>query len=610
MRKILKCVLLTVAILHQLKATSQAFLITAPPEKRLQVLWRYCMENYISDKDSSHTIRFLTTVAAAADSLGDIQLKAYAQYFRMCYRIPFSLRFEQHFPQGDYKSPIAILNNAKSWAKEKGFEDIAGSCEHYIGQIYFRASRYGPAFEHLLKADKIFREVGYEQVPAASIYLYNLGLDYYLFEEYDKAQECFLTASRYPFYLPRIELNTLNTIGLIYARNKEWDKAASFYRQTITKATVYADKAWGGIGSGNLGNVFLSKGENDSALFYHRINYDNNITEHAPEDVAKSALSIATIFVKMKQPDSALYYIRSGQALAGLYITDSVESLQYKKRLLVIKIDYLKLKGDYRNALLLSDSLSMITASLQQKLDTKILNRAVEKVEMEGYQTELALLESRKSISQLRFYLLTGMLLVIIVIVSLIFRRYRLRKNHQMQVTEKEKQLLSVEKMRAEEELKNAEERFTKYLATLKEKTQLIENLDSELTVLKQTTNTAGLETLAANMDKLVSSTILTDEDWRHFKTLFEQVQPGFLAQLKDKFPDLSPGETRLLILTKLNLSTREMATMLGISVDAIRKARYRLRKRLNLEKEGSFERVVGSDVPNHKDNTLVQQEE
>ena len=56
------------------------------------------------------------------------------------------------------------------------------------------------------------------------------------------------------------------------------------------------------------------------------------------------------------------------------------------------------------------------------------------------------------------------------------------------------------------------------------------------------------------------------------------------------RFSGLSPAEMRLLILTKLNLSTREMVHLPGISIDAIRKSRYRLRKKLNLEEESSIE--------------------
>jgi DNA-binding CsgD family transcriptional regulator len=253
-----------------------------------------------------------------------------------------------------------------------------------------------------------------------------------------------------------------------------------------------------------------------------------------------------------------------------------------------------KAKGDYKRALLLSDSLNNVKDSLQQMLDAKIVNRAVEKAEAERYGAELKLLESQKSLSRLRFYLLVAALLSIMITAGLLFNRYRVRKLRQAQLAEKEKELLSVEKLRAEEKLKHAEELLTAYLTTIKEKTTLIENLDEELQQLKETvTHAPDLQGIAANRQKLISPTILTEDDWQHFRNLFEQVHPGFLYRLREKFADLSPAEMRMVILTKLNLSAREMAQMLGISADAIRKSRYRLRKKLNLEEESNLEALI-----------------
>ncbi len=591
MKNYIKCLVLAL-LAHHVQGDCQQFLINAPAEKRLQVLWQYCSDHFISDKDSAETHQLLIRVAAIADSLNDAKLKAYAEYFRMCYRVPFSSNLEKHFAAGDYQTPVAVFRKAQRWAKKKRHRDIAASCEYYIGQIYFRAGRYGLAFEHLLKADEEFKEIGYDKVPAASIYLYNFGFDYYRFEEYEKALECFKSALKYPAYLRRLELNTLNAVGLIYARLNDWNNAASYYRQSISKAVAINDHAWKGISAGNLGNLFLEKGEYDSALFYHKINFNLNTAE-VPEDVAKSALSIATVFIKNRQHDSALHYINFGRQLAQRYYTtainDGTDALKYRERLLRVMMDYFKATSDYRNALLYSDSITGLTDSLHRVLDNKILNRAIEKVWLEGYKTKIQLLESNKRVSQLRLYLLLATLLWIIAITVILFRRYRLRKNLQVQVAEKEKQELAFGKTQAEENLKDAEERLQGYLETMKANTTLIENLGSELNQLKQTTSTIAQTAITENIEKLVSSTILTDEDWRNFRNLFEQVHPQFLPQLKERYSDLSPGETRILILTKLKLSTREMATMLGITVDAIRKARYRLRKRLNFDKESSF---------------------
>jgi tetratricopeptide (TPR) repeat protein len=572
-----------------------AFLVKAPPQKRLPVFWHYCHEHFISDQDSIVTYRFLTAVANTADSLGDKQLKTYALYFRMCYRILFSHGYERYFPPGDDRI-FSILDKTKAWAEKEGYADIAASCDHFTGQVYFRANHYGPAFEYLLRANEAFEKIGYQNVPYASGYLYELGSAYYRFEEWDKALEAFLAASRYPFYISRDEINNYNVIGLIYARKRDWNEATLFYRIAIAKAATFHDTTWVGIASGSLGTVFLQKGQNDSALFYYRINYyfNGQANSGAPEDAALTALGMANAFVRKRQPDSALYYIRSAERLAQINPIPVTNMLEFRKSFFTVQIELNKAKKDYQSVSVLFDSLISVKDTLQQILDDKILIRATEKADAERYVAAMKLMETEKKLSRLRSYMVIIALLAVIATGALLFNRFRMRKQREAKLAEKEKQLISVEKMRAEENLKHAEELLTAYLTTIKEKTILIENLDDELEHLKQLNHPVNsFEGKAAKMDALVSSTILTDEDWLHFRNLFEQVHPGFLYRLKDKFSDLSPAEIRLLILTKLKLPSREMAHMLGITVEAIRKTRYRVRKKLNLEEESKLEELI-----------------
>ena len=77
---------------------------------------------------------------------------------------------------------------------------------------------------------------------------------------------------------------------------------------------------------------------------------------------------------------------------------------------------------------------------------------------------------------------------------------------------------------------------------------------------------------------------ILTDADWIEFKNSFEKAYPNYIQQLRKKFPGLSEGEERLCLLIKLTLSTREIASILGISKDSVKKSRQRLRKKMDLE--------------------------
>ncbi|HEX3165851.1 MAG TPA: hypothetical protein VHQ93_06290, partial [Chitinophagaceae bacterium] len=77
------------------------------------------------------------------------------------------------------------------------------------------------------------------------------------------------------------------------------------------------------------------------------------------------------------------------------------------------------------------------------------------------------------------------------------------------------------------------------------------------------------------------------------FKSLFEKIYPGFFINLKEKFPDITLAEQRMAALTRLQLTPRQMASMLGISVDSVHKTRQRLRQRLRINPESSLEEIM-----------------
>ena len=68
------------------------------------------------------------------------------------------------------------------------------------------------------------------------------------------------------------------------------------------------------------------------------------------------------------------------------------------------------------------------------------------------------------------------------------------------------------------------------------------------------------------------------------FSVHFDQVHSDFLKRLGEQFPNLSPNDYKLSAYLKMNLSTKEIASLMNISVRGVEASRYRLRKRLNLE--------------------------
>jgi len=81
----------------------------------------------------------------------------------------------------------------------------------------------------------------------------------------------------------------------------------------------------------------------------------------------------------------------------------------------------------------------------------------------------------------------------------------------------------------------------------------------------------------------LIDKNISNDNDWEVFEALFDQAHQNFFQRLKQSFPDLTQSDLKLCAYLKLNLSSKEIAPLLNISIRGVEIRRYRLRKRLAL---------------------------
>lgn len=92
---------------------------------------------------------------------------------------------------------------------------------------------------------------------------------------------------------------------------------------------------------------------------------------------------------------------------------------------------------------------------------------------------------------------------------------------------------------------------------------------------------------------KHINQDIDTDQDWRQFKIHFDKVHEDFLERLKCQFPDITPKDLQLAAYLRLNLSSKEIASMMNITIRSIEGCRYRLRKHLNLSSETNLSEFI-----------------
>ena len=97
-----------------------------------------------------------------------------------------------------------------------------------------------------------------------------------------------------------------------------------------------------------------------------------------------------------------------------------------------------------------------------------------------------------------------------------------------------------------------------------------------------------------SGVKSLLQTNLHLDEDWGRFKLHFEQVHPHFFEEMQARYPTLTKNELRLYSYFHINLTTKEIATLLNIDPASVRRAKTRLYKKMAFVDNGSA--LNGSD--------------
>ena len=87
-------------------------------------------------------------------------------------------------------------------------------------------------------------------------------------------------------------------------------------------------------------------------------------------------------------------------------------------------------------------------------------------------------------------------------------------------------------------------------------------------------------------MIKALSEDEKMDDDWDHFTQHLDKVHSDFVVVLKEAHNNVTANEIKLCTYLRMNLSTKEIAQLMNISVRGVEISRYRLRKKLGLNTE------------------------
>ena len=91
-------------------------------------------------------------------------------------------------------------------------------------------------------------------------------------------------------------------------------------------------------------------------------------------------------------------------------------------------------------------------------------------------------------------------------------------------------------------------------------------------------------------VNNVIGDSLRSDDEWSRFRLHFDAVHPDFFSHLKEAAADLTENDLRLCAYIRIGMRAKQIAEMLSISSDSVNSNRYRLRKKLGLERGDSLD--------------------
>ncbi|WP_316827153.1 triple tyrosine motif-containing protein [Pedobacter miscanthi] len=146
-----------------------------------------------------------------------------------------------------------------------------------------------------------------------------------------------------------------------------------------------------------------------------------------------------------------------------------------------------------------------------------------------------------------------------------------------------EKQIIKLQTEKLQAELASKNRELANSAMTLVYKNELLQKLSDEITKLKDENGKKLSDDQTRKIQKVINDGMNDERDWHLFENSFNEAHESFFKKLKAQHPDLVPNDLKLCAYLRMNMSSKEMSSLLNISLRGVEIRRYRLRKKLEV---------------------------
>lgn len=494
-----------------------------------------------------------------------------------------SISYENEVFQGD---SVYMLKKRQLERAYKNESPQTIALKHYeLGEYYRTALLYSEAIEQYYESLRVVPERDSLRVDLTN----TIASIYITHKNFDKAKDYLdesITVSKKINYLKGLGMAE-SALGTCFEKEGDYLKALEHQQKSVLIFKDLGNKHQMAIVNENIGSIYEDLNQFDKALLYFKKS-DAYFQEHKSKDRISVLNNLGDIYRKTGSYQEAFEFTTKALNLAKVY-KDLDEQESAYKDLSEIFVD----TKDFEKAYMYFQKYDEIEKEVLSSKNLKQINTLQTVYETREKEAQIELLTKQNEITSANQNLLVGGTFAFILMSGVFYVNLQRKRRDKNRVQAYEQKLLKTEldkkaiiekKLNDIIHLKTAS--LTKYSLNIAQKNKLIADLSSTLTNIA---SRPGMEVhqkikmLAKDLNRELNQS----EEWDEFMNYFKEINPSFFKQLNSIVNDnLTTTEYRLAMLLRLKMSSKEIASILRITPDSVRVARYRLRKKLPIESE------------------------
>lgn len=456
-----------------------------------------------------------------------------------------------------------------------------------LGQAHWKKGEFNEGIEKFMLSLQQQRELG--DSAAITMTRFHIATAYSSEGIVDVAMRHFRDLLAYYERHPSPEMtgDICQVMGETHIYDKKYEHALVRLEMALKIGTELDNEARQMAAQKSMGRAYIQLGQTEKALPLLNKTLDYYSTQGSEEDMITSRMYLGQAYLVQGNTDQAAPHLQSALNLAE----NGADELLLELILLELKA-LEEARGNYKAAL---EYYERQVTVFNRRNNEKVISKTHElkhDFDKEQAQHEIATLSEE---GKMHFTFIIGLSILIVLIsisVVMITISHRKARRKDQELHESQQALMSAEienakykerELQSELELKNKE--LTSYTMNFIQKGTLLKELKDKMDEIQQHAS-PEVQSEIVTLKTIVKRNTNIDKDWEDFKMYFENVHPAFIQALKRKIPNISSADIKLCTLLKLNLNSKEIADMMGISPDSVKTARYRLRNKMNLNRE------------------------